>query len=418
MDQPSTPTSDLVSVIIPCYNQGKYLAEAIQSILVQTYKDIEIIVVDDGSTDNTRDVATSYTQVKYVYQQNRGLSAARNCGIRNSTGGFLVFLDSDDLLYDHTVSYNINCLNRNESSAFVSGGYDVISFDNKKIGQKSLAIETNHYVELLKSNYIGMHATVMYRRFVFEHLLFDEKLKACEDYDLYLKIARKFPVMHQAEKLAAYRMHNTNMSSNSVLMLTQVLLVLERQKPLLQSETEKKAYRQGIRFAKYYYGYQLFYTLRVADSKPSPESIQLLKKYKPELYIAYLLTHQFKKRSKLKKLVLDIASRLLHRIGLNRKYTPRVGRVQTGDFKRTSPFSDCFGFDRGTPVDRYYVEKFLALEAKSISGHVLEIGDNDYTVRYGGGKVSKSDVLHINDKNPNATIIGDLSYAPQIPDNT
>src|SRR5262245_20604446 len=88
----------LVSVIIPCYNHAHYLGEAIESVLAQTVQDFEIIVVDDGSTDSTADVAARYPRVRYVRQNNQGLSAARNTGIKHGLGRFLVFLDADDLL--------------------------------------------------------------------------------------------------------------------------------------------------------------------------------------------------------------------------------------------------------------------------------------------------------------------------------
>src|SRR5450432_3070501 len=88
----------VVSVIIPCYNQGKYLSKAVESVLEQTYRHFEIIVVDDGSSDNTKEVSESYPEVKYVFQQNQGLAAARNTGIEHCSGSLLVFLDSDDWL--------------------------------------------------------------------------------------------------------------------------------------------------------------------------------------------------------------------------------------------------------------------------------------------------------------------------------
>lgn len=124
----------------------------------------------------------------------------------------------------------------------------------------------------------------------------------------------------------------------------------------------------------------------------------------------------------LKKLLINHAPagglRLLHRAKLYNGYIPAVGQVQAGDFARTTPFSNDFGFDRGGPVDRYYIENFLQKEAASIRGRVLEIGDNSYTMQYGGERVTESDILHIDTSNPRATFIADLSSAPQIPDNT
>ena len=99
------------------------------------------------------------------------------------------------------------------------------------------------------------------------------------------------------------------------------------------------------------------------------------------------------------------------------KRVPTINEVKFGDLYRTTPLSTEFGYDRGGPVDRYYIENFLEKNKADIHGDVLEIGDNDYTLRFGGSKILKSHILHVDDKNPAATYVGDLSNAPQIPDN-
>ncbi|MCX6216758.1 methyltransferase domain-containing protein [Spirosoma sp.] len=120
----------------------------------------------------------------------------------------------------------------------------------------------------------------------------------------------------------------------------------------------------------------------------------------------------------IKKNAPAFALRWLKELGVYKAFTPPVGQVKFGDFNRTTPFSTQFGYDRGGPVDRYYIENFLQQKAGCIQGRVLEIGDNEYTLRFGGKQVTKSDVLHIHSNNPVATIVGDLSDAPHIPDNS
>jgi len=110
--------------------------------------------------------------------------------------------------------------------------------------------------------------------------------------------------------------------------------------------------------------------------------------------------------------------RRLYKFGLKKQFLPPAGKIDLGDLNRTEPISKEFGFDRGGPVDRYYIKKFLREESASIHGRVLEIGDNYYTMQYGGDKVEKSDILHIDDSNKSATFVGDLSDAPHLPDNT
>jgi hypothetical protein len=94
---------------------------------------------------------------------------------------------------------------------------------------------------------------------------------------------------------------------------------------------------------------------------------------------------------------------------------PSVGRVRFGSLRRTVPISRQFGFDRGLPIDRHYIEGFLAAHAGAIRGHVLEIGDNTYTRRFGGNRIEKSDVFHVSSENPAATIVGDLTCADHVP---
>jgi SAM-dependent methyltransferase len=96
-------------------------------------------------------------------------------------------------------------------------------------------------------------------------------------------------------------------------------------------------------------------------------------------------------------------------------YRPPVGMVDFGSFRRLSPISNCFGYDRGNPVDRYYIENFLAQQAHVIQGRVMEIGDASYTRRFGGDRVTASDILHVIEGNPEATIVGDLTTATHIP---
>jgi len=123
-------------------------------------------------------------------------------------------------------------------------------------------------------------------------------------------------------------------------------------------------------------------------------------------------------KSTIKKLIPYSILKGLRKLTSSNHALPPVNKVSTGDFNRLTPFSTAFGYDRGGPVDRYYIENFLQQESASIKGRVLEIGDNAYTLLYGGTKVTMSDILHVDEKNPAATFIGDISNAPHIPSNT
>ncbi len=117
----------------------------------------------------------------------------------------------------------------------------------------------------------------------------------------------------------------------------------------------------------------------------------------------------------IRKILPAVLRRRLYQSGRMKPRSPVVGLIHWGDLARTEPFSTQFGYDRGGPVDRYYIERFLKKHADRITGWVMEVGDNGYTLRFGAGKVAHSDVLHIDHGAPSATIIGDLSDLPQVP---
>ena len=244
----------LVSVIIPCYNHARYLSRAIESVLNQTYKYTEVIVVDDGSTDDPVSVCSKYPEVKYIRAERAGVPAARNIGVKISKGSFLVFLDADDYLYPEGIQHNFGYFALNKSLVLVSGAHDrVDSAGNLLPGEKPVEKTGDNYLSLLQGNYIGMEATVMYRRDLFFSFHFDARLKAGEDYDLNLNITRHFPAYGHTKKIAAYHIHGQNMSHDKNLMLNTTLNVLKRQERSLKNMEERKAYESGMYNWKYYY---------------------------------------------------------------------------------------------------------------------------------------------------------------------
>lgn len=252
--------SRLITVIIPCYNQAHYLGEAIASALNQSYSNLEVIVVDDGSRDDTAGVAGRYSQVRCVRQENRGLAAARNRGLEASLGEYVVFLDADDRLANGALRVGAGSLDSHPDHAFVSGHYSLIDADGLPIPHRTSACaEGDHYRALLRRNYIGMPATVIYRRSALETVKgFDTSWRACEDYELYLRIARRFPVYCHHHVVAEYRQHGGNMSSNYALMIRSSLSVLRSQWQFVRDDEElERAYREGIRAWRDYYGGEL-----------------------------------------------------------------------------------------------------------------------------------------------------------------
>ncbi len=418
----------LISVIIPSYNHAHYLREAIRSVQSQHYPGVEIIVVDDGSTDNTAAVVRESAGVNYIRQENMGLSGARNTGWRASRGEFVVFLDADDCLLPAALEVGARELCRRPDCAFVSGRYRYINHDGTLLNSyHGMIMTTDHYQALLQGNYIGMHATVMYRREILATMGgFDVTLPACEDYDLYLRIARLQPVARHDWQVADYRQHQENMSGNPALMLKTVLHVMQRQKPHVRKNPGyQDAYDSGLRAWRKYYGGLLLLRLR-----------QFIKKWQLKEWVAgmkVLIRHApgftllYYSRALLNgglKLILKgmgpllplFLRRSIHRC-LGWDFNAKVGRVDWGDLRRLNPLCREFGFSRGQPIDRYYIENFLASHTHDIRGRVMEVGDDGYTRQWGGDRVTTRDILHVKAGNPQATIIGSLTDLDHVEDN-
>ena len=427
-------SSPIITVVITCYNQGKYLREAIESVLAQSYKYCEIIIVDDGSTDHTKFVVDGYPQVKYIYQVNQGVSSARNTGIEHSNGEFICFLDADDWLLPNGLEINLQHIEENKEVAFVSGAYVFVNMhypfarfvpaerlsreERYTVDEPKFPVTRDHYKQFLRGNYIGMHAAVLYRHWVFEEFRFDTSLTGCEDYDLFLRISRKYPVLDHAAPIAAYRRHENNTTANTSMMLRFALDVLDRQKDNLKTSEEEKCLMEGKVNWKNIYANLVYQKMLNPLYQYKREDLQFLWLNDKKLYFNRQIK-KFKLEYKeiLKKVLPSPVVKALKSLNGRKIYTPPVGKVNMGDLARLDPFSRAFGYDRGGPVDRYYIDNFLEKNSALIKGRVLEIGDNEYTLKFGGAKVTQSDILHVNETNPNATFIGDITNAPHLPGN-
>ncbi len=195
------------SVIIPTFNRLPLLQEAVESVLRQSHGDFELIVVDDGSSDGTREFISGLeAPVRYVYQENRGPSAARNAGLRAARGEFIAFLDSDDLWLPHKLRIQIDFMNA-QPDAVVCYTDEVwirrgVRVNPRKKHRKYSGWIFRHCVPLC---IVSPSSVLMRRRFFDVVGLFDETLPACEDYDLWLRGALRFPFHFIPEKLIVKR---------------------------------------------------------------------------------------------------------------------------------------------------------------------------------------------------------------------
>jgi glycosyltransferase involved in cell wall biosynthesis len=218
---------------------------------------VEVVVVDDGSTDGTPAVAARFPSVRYLRQKNQGMSAARNTGSRASRGRFIAFLDADDRLLPDGLRAGVECMKEHPAAAFVSGRHRMMSADGTPLPtEQPPSVQSDHYRTLLERNYVGMHATVLFRREALESVGgFDRSLRACDDYDVYLRIARRMPVACHEALVAEYRWHGRNTSFNSRLMIRSTLGPLRAQRRYVRGNPElEAAFRSGIRHWQRYYG--------------------------------------------------------------------------------------------------------------------------------------------------------------------
>ncbi|GIK40756.1 MAG: hypothetical protein BroJett011_45890 [Chloroflexota bacterium] len=234
--QPFVPA--LVSIIIPTYNHAHFLGEALQSSLAQDYPRTEIIIIDDGSTDNTAEVVQpflTHPQIKYIFQENRGLSAARNRGFAESQGQYLNFLDADDTMHPSKVSKQVELLEHNPDVAFVYCDTHFVNregeaFDpHMSVGLARKKLEGDIFDSLILGGYFPVHS-VLIRRSALEQVgLFDESLRSLEDFHLWLRLAAEgFQAKYLDEKLVSYRKYSSSMSQNELTMRSTYDLVMHK----------------------------------------------------------------------------------------------------------------------------------------------------------------------------------------------
>jgi glycosyltransferase involved in cell wall biosynthesis len=204
-----------VSVIIPAFNSEKYIAEAIESVLAQTYRGYEIIVVDDGSTDNTLQLLKQYdSRVKVLTKPNGGPASARNLAIKNSNGEYLAFLDSDDLWMKEKLEEQLAFLEKHPEVGLTFG--EMLIFEEKG-GKRIIQSKVGYtrdptFRQLLFGNYIPNSTVVIRRKCVDKVGLLNEskELIAVEDHEYWMRIARSFPLAGIPNPLAYYRIRNGN----------------------------------------------------------------------------------------------------------------------------------------------------------------------------------------------------------------
>lgn len=220
----------LVSVIIPSYQSREYVSYAIETCLNQTYKNLEIIIIDDGSTDGTRElVKNSYNRenIVYYYKTNGGLSSARNAGLKLAKGEYIQFLDADDLIEPTKIEKQVNFLKSNLEIFGVYCGTKYFKNSVENIVYTNfIKHEGNIYKNLVLGNFIPVNS-ILCRRI--EDLYFDETLRSFEDWDYWLRICEQGNKIAYIDEFLCYvRIHENNMSKDRYRMVRNEIIVLEK----------------------------------------------------------------------------------------------------------------------------------------------------------------------------------------------
>lgn len=204
-----------ISVIIPVFNAEKYLRYAIDSIICQSFTDWELIIINDGSTDLSEDIITSYADTRLQYyknEQNIGLIATLNRGIDLCTGEYIARMDADDISEKDRFKIQVTFLEENKEYAMCGSYANIIDDSNGKTG-KILNLHTNNYLQInLLFSVPFVHPSMLIRSNVLQNNYFDSEYKHAEDYELWCRISNSYKIANIPHYLLSYRWHSTNVS--------------------------------------------------------------------------------------------------------------------------------------------------------------------------------------------------------------
>ncbi len=236
----------LVSIVVPTYNRAGNITKTVDSILDQTYKNIELIIVDDGSTDNTQDVLKSYAdRIQYIYQDNAGPSAARNKGIQEAQGEFIAFLDSDDLWKPEKIEKQVELLIKagpEVPCCICNSTMDGYTAENKNSFEIANLVPPyqegiwHNVFEVLLSRFILFNQAIMVRKEALNNAKgFDESLWLLEDHDLALSLALEGPWAYTCEPLVMWQHGSEHSLSESA-----------KSKPVMHQQSRQKIYLNAL----------------------------------------------------------------------------------------------------------------------------------------------------------------------------
>jgi hypothetical protein len=417
-------TAPRVSIVTPFWNAEKFLDEAVASVFAQTWSDWELFLVDDGSTDGGSDRARRLAaehpdRVRYLEHPgrvNRGISASLNLGISRSGGEYVAILDADDVWLPEKLAKQVVILDAHPAAAMVYGRSQYWYSWNGRLDDRArdhlvkLGVPADAVIEppeLLKrmlggSAPVPCPSSVLLRRAAVERVGgFEERFHSNHtDQAFFAKLLLTEPVFASSSCWDRYRKHG----DSSIAKLRQSGKAAEGRRTYLQwlrDYLRVKGQANGVvgRAVEAELGpleHPLRARLARAARHPGRSAAAAIERTSSKLLPAF--AHRVTRRA----------------LAVMRVSRP-PGLVRFGDLRRLSPLSRRWGYDRGLPVDRHYIEGFVGRHAADIRGNVLEIGDDSLTWRFGREAVTRADVLNVKAGDPKTTFVGDLADGRSLP---
>jgi len=263
----------MVSVILPAYNASGYIGEAVRGVLSQTYTNFELIIIDDGSTDNTADIVKSVDdeRIRYIRTENQGNYFARNRGLKESKGRYIAFLDSDDIWLEDKLKTQISIFLKDNDIGLCCTDYYVFFDEDKKNVYKDTQhtfseelMRQKRFIEILLLKNIIITSSVMVKNACFKHLGgFDTAHQNAMDYEMWLRIAMDYKIYYAKERTLLKRLHRWNISKNRIKEQKALLYIFndklasyikdtrffdERHKKLLKKKIQGTLYALGLEY--------------------------------------------------------------------------------------------------------------------------------------------------------------------------
>ena len=417
------PTEPLVSVVVPFWNAGAFLEEAIASVTGQTFSSWELLLVDDGGDDDSPAIAARYAErfperircLAHDGRANRGVAASRNLGVSHARGRYVAFLDADDVWLPTKLARQTAILDSEPEAAMVCGpslfwyGWTGRPEDAARDYVKDLRITPAGLVRpptllissLTRGTFVANPSTILIRREALGRTGgFEESflgaVQTFEDDAFLAKLQLRETVFVATECWNKYRRHE-----NSLLSIMTNTGKTREAKLFYLRWLQRYLDRQGVDGPEIRAAMErAFWPYRHPARAAVRDALRLI-----SVTNAKALLKATARRT------LPAAALGWARSRLARRRAVAGTPVDLGGLRRVTPVSRLLGRDRGVPIDRYYIAQFLEANAARIRGHALELDDDGYTRAYGRERVTRSDVLHVNATNPRATIVADLTAA-------